>query len=62
MDWYVGTYSGMWRPWKGREGGKTVTYTETVQDNQILQTVNLTKSMRLPPKTVTDLKAAYVLT
>lgn len=47
IDWYVGTYSGLWKPWKGREGGETVTYTETIDIDVVIQTVTLTKSQRL---------------
>lgn len=59
IDWYIGTYSGTWRPWKGRDGGKTVTFTETVDFTDILQKVTLTKSMRLPSSIVQELKAKY---
>ena len=31
IDWYIGTYSGTWKPWKGRVCGKTVTFTETIR-------------------------------
>ena len=39
IDWYIGTYSGTWKPWKGREQGKTVTYTDIIEQTDILQKV-----------------------
>ena len=36
IDWYIGTYSGMWKAWKGREQGKTVTYTDIIERSDIL--------------------------
>jgi len=59
MDWYIGSYSGTWREWKGRDNGKTVVFSQTIKSDDILQTVLLTKSMRLQPQTVKDLKNIY---
>ena len=59
IDWYIGTYSGTWKQWKGREQGKTVTFTDIIQRSDILQTLTFTKAMRLPTATVTELKTKY---
>ena len=50
MDWYVGTYTGTWRIWKGRENGKLAVFQEVIELQDVLTAVELTKSMRLPPK------------
>ena len=55
IDWYI----GMWKPWKGRVCGKTVTFTETIRMTDILQTVTFTKAMRLSSTTVSQLKEKY---
>lgn len=34
----VGTYSGSWKEWKGREGGKTVIYQDSIPKGDILYT------------------------
>ena len=59
IDWYIGTYSGTWKPWRGREDGKTVTYRETIDRTDVIQTITFTKGMRLSTKTVKELKAKY---
>ena len=59
IDWYVGTYSGLWKAWKGREGGVTVTYTETIDIDDVMQTVTLTKSQRLTTSTIQQQKQKY---
>ena len=56
IDWYIGTYSGTWKPWKGRVCGKTVTFTETIRMTDILQTVTFTKAMHLSSTTVSQLE------
>ena len=56
IDWFVGTYSGVWKTWRGQEGGKTVTYTAMTD---ILQTVPFTKVWRLPTATIATLKNLY---
>ena len=60
IDWYIGTYTGIWRPWKGRDGRNTVTFTETIPKQDILRTVTFTKGMRLPGSLVSDLRSLYV--
>ena len=37
MEWMVGTYSGLWKEWKGREGGKTVGFTENISKEDIIR-------------------------
>ena len=59
IDWYIGTYSGTWKPWKGREGGKTVTYMETINRNDVIRKVTFTRSMRLSTATTATLKTLY---
>ena len=60
MDWYIGSYSGTWREWKGRDQGKSVVFfSQTIENSDILKTVSFTKAMRLNPQTVKDLKCIY---
>ena len=60
IDWLIGSYSGNWREWKGREQGKTVIYSETLPlKNILLYPITLTKSMKLPLKTIAELKELY---
>ncbi len=60
FDWYVGTYSGTWREWKGREGRQRVTFTDSVPFTDVIYTnVTFTKSKRLTPSVVTALKQLY---
>ena len=57
LEWLVGTYSGTWREWKGKEGGKTVVFTDTVATTNIIHTdIQLTSSKRLSPSVVKVLK------
>ena len=28
LEWFVGTYSGMWKEWKGRDGRRVITFKE----------------------------------
>jgi len=35
MDWYIGSYSGTWREWKGRDNGKTVVFSQTIKCDDI---------------------------
>ena len=61
LEWLVGTYSGTWREWKGKEGGKTVVFTDTVATTNIIHTdIQLTSSKRLSPSVVKVLKTLYV--
>lgn len=60
VGWYVGTYSGVWKPWKGRAQGKSINYTDVLQTEDIIfRNIVFTKAMRLPPATVLALKSAY---
>ena len=59
MDWYIGSYSGTWREWKGKVQGKSVVFFATIENSDILKTVSFTKAMRLNPQTVKDLKSIY---
>ena len=59
IDWYIGTYSGTWKPWRGRENGKTVTYTDTIDKKDIIQIITFTKGLRLSTTTVKELKMKY---
>ena len=59
-DWYVGSYSGTWKIWKGRENGKPTIFQEVIKLQDVLATVEFTKSMRLSPKTVSTLKQLYM--
>ena len=60
IDWMVGSYSGTWREWRGRSGGKAVIYSDTIMKQDIvLRNITLTKSHRLKPEQVTCLKELY---
>ena len=59
VHWYVGTYSGMWKPCRRRDGRNYVDWEEAVPIAAVLCTVNLTKSFKLPKSTVLELKEAY---
>ena len=60
IDWMVGSYSGIWREWRGRSGGKAVIFSDTIKKEDILlRNVTLTKSHRLKPDQVTCLKELY---
>ena len=60
IDWMVGSYSGSWREWRGRSGGKAVVFTDTIKKKDILLcNIALTKSRRLKPDQVTCLKELY---
>ena len=30
IDWCVGTYSGIWKEWRGRKDGKAVVFSDTI--------------------------------
>lgn len=36
IDWMIGSYSGVWREWKGREGRCSETYTEKIPYSDIV--------------------------
>jgi len=48
MDWMVGTYSGVWREWKGRIEGKPVVFNDKIRkENVLMKHVTLTKGKQL---------------
>ena len=51
IEWMVGTYSGLWKQWKGKEGGKTVVFTEKICKEVCAQTLHLclAKDLHQPP-------------
>ena len=55
-EWMTGTYSGTWRAWKGREGKRSVMFTDEIPIQDVLQGVQFTKSNRFSPSTVQALK------
>ena len=60
IEWMVGTYSGLWKQWKGREGGKTVVFTEKICKEDIIYTnITFTPGKRLTPATIKALKTLY---
>jgi len=59
INWYIGTYSGNWKEWKGRQEGKPVIFSDSIPYKDVLLSVSFTKSMKLPPKTVAALKELY---
>ena len=60
MEWMVGTYSGLWKEWRGREGGKTVVFTENISKEDIIfKNITFTPGKRLTPATIKALKALY---
>ena len=59
VHWYVGTYSGIWKPCRRRDGRNYVDWEEAITIVAVLCTVNLTKSFKLPKSTVLELKEAY---
>lgn len=60
IGWYIGTYSGLWKKWMGREDGKVIQITDNIpKKNIILRDIALTKSMRLPQQTIATLKELY---
>ena len=50
----MGTYGG-----KGKEGGKTVIYTDKIPILDILCAIEFAENNRLPPSTVKTLKNLY---
>jgi len=59
IDWFIGTYSGYWKEWKGRHEGKLIVLDEIAVEDIVLSSISFTKSWKLPPKTVTVLKELY---
>ena len=60
INWYVESYSGTWKVWKGCENGKPMIFQEVVNIEDFLAVVEFTKSRRLSPKTVSTLKELYM--
>ena len=58
-EWYVGTYSGTWKQWRGRKDGKAVIFTDVIPFKNILTKVHFTKSMRLPSEIISTVKDLY---
>lgn len=60
FDWMIGTYSGTWKEWRGRQNGKRVVFSDSVPFKDVVHApINLTKSKKLPPQTVSELKEKY---
>ena len=60
MDWMVGTYSGMWRDWKGRVEGKPVVFCDRIKiDQVVMRSIQFTNGKRLKSDTVCELKQRY---
>ena len=60
IEWWMGTYSGLWREWVGKENGKKVVYTDNIEKKDIIDIdIKFTKSKRLPPCLVRELKSLY---
>ena len=59
VEWYVGSYSGVWRVCKKRSGRTTVPWRETIPKESILFPINFTKSLRLSKSCADKLKQAY---
>ena len=60
INWFIGTYSGMWKPWRVRSQGKMVYNTEEIPLEDVFLTgITFGKTMRLSSKTVLALKDLY---
>lgn len=59
VEWMVGTYSGVWKTCKRREGRNSVPWKEKVERSSVLFEVELTKSMRIPGNLKTKLRETY---
>ena len=59
IEWMVGTYSGLWKQWKGSEGGKTVVFTDKICKDVMYTNITFTPSKRLTPLTRKALKSLY---
>ena len=60
INWMIGSYSGVWKEWKGRSEGRYITFADTIPWEDVMISVEFTKGMRLPQKTVSTLKELYV--
>ena len=61
LEWLQGRYTSQWRPWTGREKGKTVKYTDVIEYKNIVYRNIEFSGMKLQKCTVTALKAVYTL-
>ena len=60
LEWMIGTYSGTWKEWRGREDGEQVVYTDVIPRTDVVyHPINLTRSMKLSSQTVSELKKIY---
>ena len=55
VEWWIGTYSTNWTPWKSN-GNLNL---ETIPENAIIMTLELTKTQRIQKKDITELKKLY---
>ena len=57
LEWMIGTYSGTWKEWRGREDGEEVVYTDVVPLTDVVyHPITLTTSMRLSSQVVSELR------
>ena len=60
IDWMVGSYSGVWREWRGRSEGKSVIYSDNIKVTDILlPNITFTKCQKLKQDTTMLLKELY---
>lgn len=59
IEWYMGTFRGSWKPWKGKEDGQLVIYTDIIPKSKVLASVSFTGAMKLTSDCVTELKSMY---
>ena len=60
FEWMIGTYSGQWKEWRGRQDGIPVIFTDSVPLTDVLyHPIEFTKNKKLGPQTVAKLKEAY---
>ena len=59
VEWYVGSYTGVWRVCTQRKGRATVPWRETIPKESIHFPVNFTKSHRLLKSFIIKLKETY---
>lgn len=60
IEWLMGSYTGKWREWKGREGKEVVIYTDEIERKDIIhRNIQLTSTMHLTLSDVKILKEKY---
>lgn len=60
IEWFMGSYSGTWKEWRGRSGGKAVTYTDSIPRKDIVhRDITFTSAMHLPAAVASTLKTKY---